>query len=152
MTPTELLNQYLNGQRDFTWADLTGTDLTGTDLTGANLRWAHLTGANLTGANLTGADLTGTDLTGATRNDRKLLSSGSVGRSPSSGRTVTWLVYESGEPEIIDVFFIGTPAELRKAARRTLRARRWKVSAPPTGRPFTFSCAGADTALRMRKT
>jgi len=139
MTPTELLAAYLTGLRDFRDADLTLANLTGADLTGANLTGASLTGAdltradfawasltrasltraNLTGADLTGADLTGADLTGATRADRKLLSHGSIGRAPSSGRTVTWLVYEGGEPEIIAGCFNGTPAELRSAARKT---------------------------------
>jgi len=119
MTPTELLAAYLTGLRDFRDADLTLANLTGADLTRADFAWANLTRASLTRANLTRADLTGADLTGATRADRKLLSHGSIGRAPSSGRTVTWLVYEGGEPEIIAGCFNGTPAELRSAARKT---------------------------------
>ena len=84
-------------------------------MTPTELLAAYLTGLR----DFRDSDLSGSDLRGATRDDRKLLSSGSIGRAPSSGRTVTWLVYEDGEPEIMAGCFDGTPAELRKAARKT---------------------------------
>ena len=119
MTLTELLAAYLAGLRDFRDTNLKGANLRWANLGGADLGGADLRGANLGGADLEGADLRGANLKGANRSARKLLSSGSIGRAPSSGRTVTWLVYEDGEPEIMAGCFNGPPTELRKAARET---------------------------------
>ena len=62
---TNIQEQYNNGRRDFSGADLTGAVLRGACLEGADLRWAVLEGANLQGADLRGADLYGAVLTGA---------------------------------------------------------------------------------------
>ena len=53
----DIVAEYGNGRRDFTYANLTNADLTNANLTGA-----YLTDANLTNANLTNADLTGARL------------------------------------------------------------------------------------------
>lgn len=50
---------------DLEGADLTGADLTGARLAGANLRGVNLKGANLQGAGLQDVDIDGADLTGA---------------------------------------------------------------------------------------
>jgi hypothetical protein len=75
MQPSELMDRYAAGERDFRRANLWGADLSGANLRGADLREANLrlaylreanlSGANLWGANLWGANLRGADLTGA---------------------------------------------------------------------------------------
>ena len=54
MTRDELLDAYVEGQRDFIGADLAGVDLAGADLAGADLTDADLAGADLTDAYLWG--------------------------------------------------------------------------------------------------
>ena len=79
MKPSELIEKYAQGVRDFSGANLRGAnlrganlreadlyeaDLSGADLRGADLRGANLRGANLSAANLSAADLYEADLSG----------------------------------------------------------------------------------------
>ena len=66
----EIIERYINGERDFSrlnlsMADLGEANLHGANLSWANLRWADLSGANLNEANLRGANLRGADLSEA---------------------------------------------------------------------------------------
>jgi len=70
MTKEELLQQYAEGKRDFSGADLyeaflSGANLIRADLSRANLSRANLSRANLSGANLTAANLSLANLSGA---------------------------------------------------------------------------------------
>ncbi|MFK8184952.1 MAG: pentapeptide repeat-containing protein [Phormidesmis sp.] len=115
MQPTQLLQRYQDGKRDFSWVDLQGADLSGAVLVNINLYRANLTGANLTGtdlsnaslfkatltqANLSGATLTGTnlakaDLTGASIDENSLDNAKLRGATLPDGS-----LYVAPQPEI----------------------------------------------------
>jgi hypothetical protein len=72
MKPSELLEKYATGRRDFNSANLEDANLHDANLRGANLYGADLEDANLHGANLRGADLRGASLYGADLEDANL--------------------------------------------------------------------------------
>jgi hypothetical protein len=61
----EMLQQYMKGKRDFSWAYLGAADLRGSRFKGISLKGAMLSGANLVRTSLLEADLTGANLRGA---------------------------------------------------------------------------------------
>lgn len=86
MQPTQLLQRYQDGKRDFSWVDLQGADLSGAVLVDINLYRANLTGANLTGANLSNASLfkatlVQANLSGATLTSTNLVKADLTGAS-----------------------------------------------------------------------
>ena len=69
-SPTEIINRYASGEREFegvqlSKVDLSGVDLSHTKLKAADLSLANLNRANLNRANLNRANLNGADLTKA---------------------------------------------------------------------------------------
>lgn len=61
-TPTQLIDQYRTGIRDFSGANLKQSDLQGVNLKGADLSYADLSEANLQSASLRGVDLSYADM------------------------------------------------------------------------------------------
>ena len=144
METHELLCQYADGVRDFSFTELTQADLAGADLGGADLHRSNLSEASLTQANLSGANLRQANLTGANLSNANLrqanlsradLKGATLHGADLAGATFTNAILPDGMPYLAPrhsaIAASRSTAAFEKPLSLTIRREGPHISRPP---------------------